>query len=266
MIQENISAQGRLSLVGTGPGDPDLLTVRAVRTIEAADAVIAPKGSAHGASSALAIIKNAVDISKKEVIEIHFPMRKVHLSRAKEPSVTKSWDKAASEVLKRTDMGKRVVFPTLGDPSLYSTAYYLLATVMERSPGLATEVVPGINALSTCSCTVQYPLALGDDLFCVIPATFDDLRIESALEEFDSIALMKVHRCLARIIELLKAKGLLDKSILVERCGMAGQRIFYDLRDAADMNVHYFSTVLVRKRGLREVVEKTGRSEELAHV
>ena len=253
MTQGNHSRQGRLSLVGAGPGDPDLLTIKAVKAIEAAHSIVAPTGRAKGASSALEIIREAVDISGKEVIEVHFPMKKVHLSGEKDPSVLEGWNRAANEVLRRTDTGRDVVFPTLGDPSLYSTAYYLLATILEKKPGLETEVIPGISAMSTCSCTVQSPLALGDDLLCVIPATFDDSRIEGVLERFDSICLMKVHRCLPRITKLLEKNGLTDRSVLVERCGMKGQKIFHDLRDAAGRKIHYFSTVIVRRRGFKDI-------------
>jgi len=242
--------------VGTGPGNPDLLTLRAVRAIEDAHAIIAPMGMVNGRSSALETIRGAVDISRKEVVEIHFSMKKVRLSREKDKEVALSWEKAAKAVLERTDKGVNVVFPTLGDPSFYSTAYYLLATVLEKQPGLATEIIPGINAMSTCSSVIQSPLALGDDIFCVIPATFDDDRIEAALETFDSIALMKVHRCLPRIVKILDGLKLVERAVLVERCSLEGQRIFYDLRDAIDKKIHYFSTVLVRKQGMQNLFDK----------
>ncbi len=260
-MHEDKTPGGGLCLVGTGPGDPELLTLKAIKAIEAAQAIVAPKGTVNGASSALEIIKRVVDISDKEVVDVHFSMKKVHLSGEKDSSVTRSWERAAEEVLKRTGRGMNVVFPTLGDPSLYSTGYYLLATCLERDPELRTEIVPGISSVTTCSCTIQAPLALGDDLFCVIPATFDDRRIEAALLQFDSIALMKVHRCLSRIIALLEKTGLIDASILIERCGMEGQRIYFDPKDAVEEKLHYFSTLLVRKRGLKNIIKTDNHHE-----
>ncbi len=261
MISDDSIPNGTLTLLGTGPGDPELLTLKAIKAIEAAQAIVAPKGTVNGASSALEIIKRVVDISDKEVVDVHFSMKKVHLSGEKDSSVTRSWDTAATEILKRTRRGMKVVFPTLGDPSLYSTAYYLLATCLEKAPGLETKVIPGISSMSTCSCTVQNPLALGDDLFCVIPATFDDRRIEAALLQFDSIALMKVHKCLPRLMELLEKTRLIDASILIERCGMEGQRIYFDPKDAVGEKLHYFSTLLVRKRGLKDIIKTDNHHE-----
>ncbi len=247
--------KGRLSLVGVGPGDPQLLTLRAATVIEESDAIVAPNGRPGGSSSALETVRQAMDISGKEVVKVHFSMKKVRLSGKKDRRVTASWNKAAGEVLKRTDRGLHVVFPTLGDPSIYSTSFYLLATLREMEPDLQIEVIPGITAMSSCSSQCQLPLALGDDIFCVIPATFDDDRIRDALWKFDSIVLMKVYRCLPRIAAILEETGLLNKAVLVERCGLDGQNIYPDIRDAACRDLHYFSTVLVRKRGLDDIIK-----------
>lgn len=248
--------QGRLSLVGVGPGDPQLLTFRAAMVMEEADAILAPNGRPGGSSNALDTVRQVVDISRKEVVKVHFSMKKVPLAGEKAVEVTASWDNAAREVLKRTDRGLHVAFPTLGDPSIYSTAFYLLATLSAREPDLQIEVIPGITAMSSCSCECRVPLALGDDIFCVIPATFEDDRIRDALAEFDSIVLMKVHRCLPRITGILEETGLLDRAVLVERCGLDGQNIYHDIRDAVNANIHYFSTILVRKRALEILKEE----------
>ncbi|RUM87136.1 MAG: precorrin-2 C(20)-methyltransferase [Thermodesulfatator sp.] len=247
---------GRLNLVGIGPGDPELVTLKAIRILEDADAIVAPMASARGTSNALETARSVVDLSEKEMVQVHFPMKKVHLSEKKHQDVRAGWDKAAEQVMKRLSQGMNVAFPTIGDPSLYSTAYYLLATLKQKNPDLEARIIPGISAMSSCSCLVHSPLALGDDLFCVIPATFDDQRIEEALLRFDSITLMKVHSCLARIVAILERTGLLEKAILVERCGLQGERIFPDVRDALNQKIHYFSTILVRKRGLEILQER----------
>ena len=251
--------KGRLSLVGVGPGDPQLLTLRATTVIEDSDAIVAPNGRPGSSSNALETVRQAMDISGKEVVKVHFSMKKVPLSGKKDRQVLSSWNKAATEVLKRTDRGLHVVFPTLGDPSIYSTSFYLLATLREREPNLQIEVIPGITAMSSCSSECQLPLALGDDIFCVIPATFDDERIRDVLARFDSIVLMKVHRCLPRITDILEETGLLNKAVLIERCGLEGQNIYPDIRDAAGRDLHYFSTVLVRKRGLDDITRAAAK-------
>lgn len=257
------SAKGALlSLVGVGPGDPGLLTLKAAARIMEADCLIAPKGRRDGASSALQIAAGAVDISGKEVLEMHFPMKHVVLRQKRDREVIEAWREAAAQVLSRLEAGMRIVFPTLGDPSLYSTAFYLLAVAQEMAAnsgqGLAAEMIPGITAMSSCSCGVLSPLALGDDILTVIPATFDDDRIEHVLIHHDSIVLMKVHRSMERVVALLDKTGLTEKAVLVERCGMDGQRIYRDIREAAGRGLHYFSTILIRKQGLETVTGGEG--------
>jgi precorrin-2/cobalt-factor-2 C20-methyltransferase len=119
-------------------------------------------------------------------------------------------------------------------------------------------MIPGITAMSSCSCGVLSPLALGDDILTVIPATFEDDRIEHVLIHHDSIVLMKIHRSMERVVALLDRTGLAEKAILVERCGMEGQRIYQDIREAAGRSLHYFSTILIRKRGLESVTGGEG--------
>jgi len=253
---------GRLTIIGTGPGDPELLTLKALKAVEQAQAIVAPTGRPNGASSALEIIAQAADISGKQVVEVHFSMQKVRLSGSRHRSVEESWSKAADTVLEFTGQGMNVVFPTIGDPAFYSTAYYLLSTVQERQPGLVTEVIPGISSVGSCSSALKAPLALGDDMLCIIPATFGDDRIRQAIETFDSIALMKVHRCLPRVIRILEEYSLLENAVLVEKCALDGERIFQDIRKAAHEDLHYFSTVIVRKQRMgtagRFIVPGTG--------
>ncbi len=244
----------RFSLVGVGPGDPELLTLKAASRIAQADCLIAPKGRTNGASSALSIAAGAVDISGKEILEAHFPMKHVRLGGEKDQDVVRAWKDASSQVLSRLQRGMNVVFPTLGDPSIYSTAFYLLAVVQEQAADsgmeLRAEMIPGITAMSSCSCGVLSPLALGDDILSVIPAAFEDERLEQILLQHDSIVLMKVHNSMDRLVPLLERTGLKEKAVLVERCGMADQRIFHDIEEAASRRLHYFSTILVRRRGL----------------
>lgn len=246
--------QGRLYLVGVGPGDPELMTCKAVRILRDCAVWIAPKASETGSSSAVAIAAGQVELNGREVLELHFPMIKVRLGMAREPELLRGWRQAAAAVLSHLRQGRDVAFPTLGDPSFYSTAFYLLATLQEMANDLEVTVVPGVPAMAACAADVCLPLGLGDDLISVVPAAFDDARLRSVLAGFDTIILMKVHRSLDRIVALLEELGLLDRSVLIERCGLDGQRIYRDARQALGRDLHYFSTLLVRKRGLEDLL------------
>ena len=242
--------QATLYIIGIGPGDPDLLTIKALNVLRHCSVVTTPKASQHGHSTALSIVQQALpagEMGEKEIVELHFPMKKILLGQEPDPEVLQAWQDAAARIFAILSQGKDVAFPTLGDPAIYSTGYYLYATIMELYPEVRVQFVPGISAMSSCSATTHTPICLGDDMLAVIPATFSDSRLRQILESFDTIVLMKVHRVIDNLIGLLKELNLLDKATLVERVGMADERVLADL-SAIDGQVHYFSTIIVRKK------------------
>lgn len=246
--------QGRLYLVGVGPGDPELMTCKAVRILRDCPLWLAPKARENGNSSAVAIAGGQIPLAGREILELHFPMIKVHMDREQDPELRRGWQAAAATVLEHLRRGRDVAFPTLGDPSFYSTAFYLLATLQEMTPDLEVTVVPGVPAMAACAADALLPLGLGDDLISVVPAAFDDARLRAVLEGCDTIVLMKVHRALERIIPLLAELDLLGRTVLIERCGLEGQRIFHDPRQALGRELHYFSTMLIRKKRLEDLL------------
>ncbi|MBU0945662.1 MAG: precorrin-2 C(20)-methyltransferase [Proteobacteria bacterium] len=236
-----------LHIIGVGPGDPDLLTRKALRTLEECPVIATPKGSQDGSSTALSIVKQALPLNGKEIIELYFPMKKIHLDSAPAEEVQEAWEKAALQILRFMAEGKDVVFPTLGDPAIYSTGYYLYETILSLQPETRVKFIPGISAMSSCSAATSIPICLGDDKLAVIPATFSGEQLRQTLESFDTIVLMKVHRVLDRIIALLSELNLLEKAVLVEKAGMKEENIRTDLSSITEQ-VHYFSTIIVRKR------------------
>ncbi len=242
--------QATLYIIGIGPGDPDLLTIKAFNTLRHCPVVATPKATQHGHSTALSIVQQALpasELDEKEIVELHFPMKKIHLGQEPDPEVLQAWQDAAGKIFAILSQGRDVAFPTLGDPAIYSTGYYLYATMIEMHPEVRVQFVPGISAMSSCSATTRTPICLGDDMLAVIPATFSDSRLRQILENFDTIVLMKVHRVIDNLIGLLNELNLLDKATLVERVGMADERVLADL-SAIDGQVHYFSTIIVRKK------------------
>ena len=244
--------QATLFIIGTGPGDPELLTMKAVKTLRDCPVIVAPKGSKGGGSTALSIVEKAVDISDKEVFEVYFPMKKICLSKEVHPEIESAWQDAAHKVAKLLAEGRNVAFPTLGDPAIYSTGYYLYDTLHSLHPEVRVEFLSGISAMSSCSSSTLTPVCLGDDMLAVVPATFSEEKIRAALLDFDAVVLMKVHRVMDRICRILTETGLIDRAVYVEKAGMTDERIIKDLSSVPD-NPHYFSTIIVRKRGIGPV-------------
>lgn len=237
---------GTLYIIGTGPGDPQLLTLKAVNTFVSCSVIIAPHGSKNGSSTALAIVSETVSLVDKTVVELHFPMKKIRSGHEPAPEILAAWRHAAEQALHYLDQGQNVCFPTLGDPAIYSTGYYLYETICGIRDNVAVEFVPGVAAMSSCSAALATPICLGDEMVAVIPATFSDDRLRDVLERFDTIVLMKVHRVMDRIVELLKSADLMDHAVLVEKAGTTGERTCAEL-DKISVPPHYYSTIIVRK-------------------
>lgn len=237
---------GTLYIIGTGPGDPQLLTLKAVRIIESCPVIFAPRGSRNGTSTALAIVSEAVPFDGKTVVELHFPMKKIRTGHDPAPEVLAAWRHAAEQVLAQLDQGKDVCFPTLGDPAIYSTGYYLYETICGLRDEVTVEFVPGVSAMSSCSAALASPICLGDEMVAVIPATFSDDRLLEVLDRFDTIVLMKVHRVIDHLVELFRSRNLLDRAVLVEKAGTSGERTISRLDQLVEPP-HYYSTIIIRK-------------------
>jgi precorrin-2/cobalt-factor-2 C20-methyltransferase len=235
-----------LYIVGTGPGDPELITVKAIKTATACPVIISPRGSENGRSTALSILGRATSLAGKEVLELHFPMKKIHSGRDPDPDVLVAWRHAAQTVLDYLDRGQSVCFPTLGDPAIYSTGYYLYETLCGIRPTTPVIFIPGVAAMSSCSAAMATPICLGDEMVAIVPATFSDERLLEVLQRFDTIVLMKVHRVLERLAVLLDQCGLLEQAVLVERAGTGAETIHGRI-DRIVGQPHYYSTIIVRK-------------------
>ncbi len=239
---------GHLYLVGVGPGDPELMTYKAVRILRETRVWAVPKARETGSSSALAIAGQMVATAGRTVLELCFPMKKVFLGQETDHQLLEAWGRAADEVISHLDRGEDVAFPTLGDATLYSTAFYLLPMILERRPEAGVTVVPGITAMAACAASQASPLALGDDVLAVVPAAFEDDRLRHILATLDAVVLMKVHRRLDALIDLLDELGLTRFAVLTERSGLPGERVYTDIREARGKQLHYFSTMVIRKK------------------
>jgi precorrin-2/cobalt-factor-2 C20-methyltransferase len=239
--------KGRFYVVGVGPGDPELMTLKAVRILKQSQVWLTPAAKKGGNSTALSIATGVVEREGKEILTHHFPMKKVHIGQPTDVEVKAAWQEAASMIHERLLAGKDVAFPTLGDPAIYSTGFYVWETLLDEVPGMTVEIVPGVSAIGASSAVTGVPLCLGDERMAVVPATFEDEKLREILSEFESVVLMKVHKVMPRLVPLLEELDLLDKAVLVERTSLEDQVIRRDLKKAAEEELHYFSTMIVRR-------------------
>ncbi len=239
--------KGRFYVIGVGPGDPELMTLKAIRLLERCPVWLAPKARKEGKSTALTIVERLVPARGKEILTQYFPMKKVRKGKRPAADVEAAWQEAAGAVLKALAAGRDVAFPTLGDPAIYSTGFYVSDTLFRLDPQVRVEIVAGVSAIGASAAAAGKPLCLGDDRMAVIPATFENGELAEILGNFDTVVLMKVHRVMDRIVPLLAELNLLDRAVLVERTSQEGQRIRRNLREIVNEEHHYFSTIIVRK-------------------
>lgn len=225
--------KGILYGVGVGPGDPELLTLKAVRTIEACPVIAAPD-SGHSEKVALNIAQDY--IKGKELLLCSLPMTR------DEEQLARSRREAADQLCLQLEQGRDVAFLTLGDPSVYATFSYLQRLVVEA--GYEARMIPGITSFCAAAAALGQPLCEADEPLYILPAACEDL--ERALDQGGCKVLMKMGRSLDSTLELLDGKGLTASTRLVERCTMPEQRLFTDIA-AEKPQTGYFSVAIVRK-------------------
>jgi precorrin-2/cobalt-factor-2 C20-methyltransferase len=244
---------GKLFVIGIGPGDPELMTLKAVRVLKEVPCIFVPKGREEGSSLALSIVRRILPLEGKEIVEAHFPMVKtvqssesgVRGDRADE--LDSKWNEIAEEVLIRVEKGRDVAFITIGDPGIYSTFFYLYDKLLQRKPMLEIEIVPGISSINAAAARAGLSLGLGNDKIAILPVNYLD-SLQETLEKFDTVVLMKVGKVFETVRDTLTRMNLANSATFVARAGMEDERIRKDIRQVKEEDLNYFSLVIVRKR------------------
>ncbi len=197
-----------LTCVGCGPGDPDLLTVKAVRAIKNADVIMCPTSREGKESIAYSIISSLVDNSKKlDVMNLVFPMVK------DKEILEDTWENNARIIADKVNSGKNVVYLTVGDPSLYSTWIYLQRELKSKYPEIKITVIPGIVSMFAFASKVGISIAEGDETVAVIPACYDLSRVKETAKNCDTMIFLKDGRYFDQVISLLREAGFPDSSL-----------------------------------------------------
>ena len=197
-----------LTCVGCGPGDPELLTVKAVKAIKNADVIMCPTSKEGKESIAFSIISTIVDNSKKpEIVNLVFPMVK------DKDILEDTWKKNTRTIAESVQSGKNVVYLTVGDPSLYSTWIYIHRELREKYPDVTINIIPGIVSMFAFASKVGISIAEGDETMAVIPACYDLGKVKETAKNCDTMIFLKDGRYFDQVISLLKEAGFPDNSL-----------------------------------------------------
>ena len=229
--------KGTLYGLGVGPGDPELITLKALRILERAS-VLAYPAPEEGESLVRSIVTGHLDGHHHEVC-IRMPM-----VAARFPA-QEVYDRAADELGRHLDAGRDVAVLCEGDPFFYGSFMYMFGRMAARH---AVEVVPGVSSLMACAATLGAPLAARNDVLTVVPATLSSEMLERRIRNVDAVAVVKVGRHLPKVRAVIEAMGLTANARYVEHATMASERIL-PLADVADGTAPYFSMILLHARG-----------------
>ena len=225
---------GQLFGLGLGPGDPELVTVKALRLLRTA-AVIAYPAPKGGRSFARSIVAQWITPAQRE-IAIDFPMRPG-------PPPVGVYDDAAAAIAGELDEDHDVAFLCQGDPFFYGSFAPIFARL---APRYCVTIVPGVSSLVACAAAAATPLVQRDETLSVIPATLPEPDLRRRLGESDSAAIIKLGRHAAKIQKVLTALGLIDGTVYVERASQPRGRVA-PLADIDPESVPYFAMALVRR-------------------
>jgi precorrin-2/cobalt-factor-2 C20-methyltransferase len=226
---------GKLYGIGVGPGDPELLTLKAHRLLTAASVVAYPAPDS-GDSFARSIVAQYLSPEQTE-IAIVVPMR---VERFPAKSV---YDQAAGDIASHLDSGRDVVVLCEGDPFFYGSFMYLFERLAHQ---YTCEVVPGVSSMMASAAAFGRPLAARNDVLTVVPAPLDDDKIRAHLATSDAVCFIKVGRHLDRVRMLIEETGLLDQAAYLERVTLANQKLS-PLADIDETAAPYFSMILLYK-------------------
>lgn len=239
-----LAERGRLFGVGIGPGDTELLTVKAVNVLKSVDIIFSPRSAPKRESIAKKIVEPVLN-GDAEFRELIFPMTK------DKAELEKHWSEAADEVAKALAEGKSGAFITLGDPFFYSTYIYLYRKLREEHPEIEIVTLPGVSSPFAAAAAAGIPIAVGDEKLAIVPLPEVIGEIWHYLETFDTVIILKVGERLRAFVKVLSGFGLLNHAVLVQKAShQAEEKVVMGLSNLDDEtldNAGYLSTVIVKR-------------------
>jgi precorrin-2/cobalt-factor-2 C20-methyltransferase len=229
---------GQLYGIGVGPGDPDLITLKALKVLQQTSIVAFPAGRDNKPGLAQQIIAPWLQPHQQQ-LPLYFPYVQ------DQQQLHRAWHRAAQQVAHFLVQGQDVVFASEGDVSFYSTFSYLAHSIQQLQPNVVVQTVPGVCSPLAAAAVQGSPLTLQQQRLVVLPALYQLVELEATLDWADVVVLMKVSSVYGQVWQILADRGLLNQSYVVERCGWPDQKIYTPLQDWGDLQLSYFSILII---------------------
>ncbi|MGG0720164.1 precorrin-2 C(20)-methyltransferase [Robertmurraya massiliosenegalensis] len=231
---------GTLYGLGVGPGDPELITVKAFRKLLESPVIAYPKKLKGSKSYAHRIVEVYINPNEKEMLGLVFPMTK------DEETLRIEWARAVDAIYRYLVQGKDVAFVTEGDPMLFSTFIHIMNLMKSKYPEVSIETVAGISSFNGTANRLGIPLADGDEYVAMIPATEDMEEMRRVIETHDSIVFIKVAKVMDDMLNLLEEMNLLDKTHVVTKV-TSEEEVIWNVNELRGAELNYLSCMVVRK-------------------
>jgi precorrin-2/cobalt-factor-2 C20-methyltransferase len=234
--------------VGLGPGDPELLTLKAIRVLNEVHCIFVPAGKTSGNSVARRIV-GGLGLPEEK-------FRPVALCMGRDRGEDlRTYDDIADTIAGELRRGRSAAWIAEGDPLLYSTFLHVYAAVRQRHPEVKVEIVPGVSSPHAAAARAAVPLAYLDEMVALVPAVYALDRVPALLAEFATVVLLKVNAVFDQFLDALASCPLDVDAVYVENVGTPEERIITDLGVLRGQELPYFSLVLLRNltyQGLRK--------------
>ena len=227
--------------VGVGPGDPELLTIKAQKTLQKVAVISFTQLDDGKESYALSVVRGVLEAAKPEFLAITIP------SDDETPVSPQTWTDAAAEIAGHLSQGKDVAFITEGDPMLYSEFFQVLESVKSVVPDLEFEVIPGVSSVMAAAASSGMPLVTHGQRLTILPKVYgiDDLR--EAITNSDTTVLMEVDRDLLQALANLEKLGLTGKATYVRQASTSRENVVEDISKLEAEDLDYFSLLIIRR-------------------
>jgi precorrin-2/cobalt-factor-2 C20-methyltransferase len=242
-----MSSSATIYGVGLGPGDPELMSVKAARLIANAGVVAHFRKPGRPGNARTLVDGMLAPGVIEEVLEYPVTTEIAFEDPSYNNALRGFYDDCVRRLLSHVEEGRDVTVLCEGDPFFYGSFMHLHSRITGRAP---VVVVPGISGMSGCWTASGVPITFGDDVLTVLPATLDEASLRERLKSIDALVVMKLGRNLPKVRRALQATGLADRAIYVERGTMADEKVL-PLAEKIDDEAPYFSMILVHGRGRR---------------
>lgn len=232
--------RGTLYGIGVGPGDPDLITMKAVKAMGGVDVIFTASSSKNSFSLAVDIARPHLP-ENVEVVVLPFPMT------SDKEVMAKAWNENACTIAKVLDEGKNVAFLTLGDPMTYSTFGYIAQCMRADYADYPMVTIPGITSFQAAAARINTPLVEGEETLMITSGAYGGAHVRRVSDAAENVVLLKAYKNVDDIADALSESNLLDHSCAIKKCGRQGEEIVWNVSDLREIKPDYWTLIIAKQ-------------------